>query len=172
VSKFLTAAALAFAALALPAAARADWGVRAGLETQLGVHINDGGSYSISDSINPAVDLLVLKGPSDLIGFGLEGTFGFASSGAGYQRTGEAVGPAVIVNLPVLPLFVRASLPIHIEPSPWNVGVRLGAGLKFNLPFVGFYLEGTADMPLVGGDNVKAFGSQAFSAGAGVEIRI
>lgn len=173
--KIATAAALA-AALVIPAAARADWGIRAGLEMPVGTHINDGGSYSIADSVQPALNLMVLKGPSDLIGFGLEGRIGFAASGNGYQRTGTAVGPAMIVNVPVLPLYVRASLPIHLEPSPVTVGVRLGAGFKFNLPFVGIYLEGTADMPLAGGNtdagqSTKFFGSQQFSVGAGGEFR-
>jgi hypothetical protein len=177
IAKTLTPlAALAAAAVALaPSAAKADWGIRLGGEVPLATHVNDGGSYSISDSVQPAADLLILKGPSDFIGFGLEGHIGFASTGS-LQRTGSSVGPAVILNVPVLPLFVRASLPIRIEPDPVAVGLRLGAGFKFNVPFVGIYLEATADMPFagknVGGSDAKFLGSQVIGVGAGVEIRI
>ena len=111
----------------------------------------------------------MLKGPSDFIGFGFEGNVGFASTGS-LQRTGSFVGPAMIINVPVLPLYARATLPIHLEPGELSVGLRLGAGFKINLPFVGIYLEATADMPFVG-TGKKFFGSQVIGAGAGVEFR-
>jgi hypothetical protein len=174
-------AALALLALcAAPTAARADWGIRLGGEVPLGIHNNDGGSISISDSVKPAIDLLVLKGPSDFIGFGLEGKVGFASTGniSGSGRTGTTVGPALILNVPVLPLYARASLPIRIEPDAVGLDLRLAAGLKFNVPFVGIYLEATADMPLAGkalggaGADAKLFGQQTIGVGAGIELRI
>ena len=163
------AALAAHALCAAPSAARADWGIRVGAEVPLATHINDGGSYGISDSVQPAIDALVLKGPSDFIGFGLEGRVGFAGTN-NYTRTGTAVGPALIINVPVLPLFVRASLPIHLEPGDVTVGLRVGAGFKLNLPFVGIYLEATADMPFAGSGQ-KFLGSQVIGAGAGVEFR-
>ncbi len=163
------AALAAFTICAAPSAARADWGLRVGGEVPLATHINDGGSYTISDGIQPAIDVLVLKGPSDFIGFGLEGNIGFASTGS-LQRTGSFVGPAMILNVPVLPFFARASLPIHLEPHDVSVGLRLGAGFKFNLPFVGIYLEATADMPFAG-TGQKFLGSQVIGLGAGAELR-
>ena len=166
----LAAAAALLALCAAPTAARADWGLRVGGEVPLATHVNDGGSYDISNGIQPALDVLVLKGPNDFIGFGLEGNVGFASTGS-LTRTGTAVGPALILNIPVLPLFARASLPIHLEPGDVSVGLRLGAGLQFNLPFIGIYLEATADMPFAGSSQ-KFLGSQVFGVGAGVEIRI
>jgi hypothetical protein len=164
------AALAALVLCAAPGAARADWGIRLGGEVPLATHVNDGGSTSISDGIQPAIDLLVLKGPSDFIGFGLEGNVGFASTGS-LQRTGSFVGPAMIINIPVLPLYARASLPIHLEPGDVSVGLRLGAGFKFNVPFVGIYLEATADMPFAG-TGQKFLGSQVIGLGAGVEFRL
>jgi hypothetical protein len=167
-------AALAAVALcAAPTAARADWGLRVGGEVPLAKHVNDAGptsgSTSISDGIQPAIDVLVLKGPSDFIGFGLEGNVGFASTGS-LTRTGSSVGPAMILNIPVLPLYARASLPVHIEPGDVSVGLRVGAGFKINVPFVGIYLEATADLPFAGSGQ-KFLGSQVIAVGAGVEFR-
>ena len=159
----------ALAICAAPTPARADWGLRIGGEVPLATHINDGGSYNISNGIQPAIDVLVLKGPSDFIGFGLEGNIGFASTGS-LQRTGSFVGPAMIINVPVLPFFARASLPVHLEPGDISVGLRLGAGFKFNVPFVGIYLEATADLPFAG-TGQKFLGSQVIGVGAGVEFR-
>ena len=163
----MSAAALSCLCL-LPSAARADWGIRAGLEVPLATHVNDAGSYSISDGIQPAVDLLVQKGPNDFIAFGVEGHIGFAGTG-NLTRTGESIGPEMMINIPVLPLYASAELPILIEPNGPAVGLRVAGGFKFNVPFVGIYLEVAADLPLAG-NNVTAFGSQVFSVGAGVQL--
>ena len=179
-SKLLTGTVLALAALtAVPPSAKADWGIRLGVEAPLLTHDNDLGSNTISDGIKPAIDLLVLKGPSDFIGFGLEGHVGFASTGAATtlgQRSGSTIGPAMIINVPILPVYVRASLPIRIEPNAPAVDLRVAAGLKLNLPFVGLYLELAADSPLAGkyagGADGKFFGRQIFSLGLGAELRI
>ena len=179
-SKLLTAAALALAALvSVPTAAQADIGIRVGVEAPLVTRDNDLGSNAISDGIKPAIDLLVLKGPSDYFGFGLEGHVGFASTGAAStlgQRTGTTIGPAIIINVPLLPIYARASLPIRLEPSAPAVDLRVAAGLKLNLPFIGLYLEGVVDAPLAGnypdGSSSKAFGRQTISLGLGLELRI
>ncbi len=158
----------------LPRAARADWGIRAGLEAPIASHVNSVGSYSIGDSFQPALDILVQKGPNDFIAFGLEGHIGFASTGAGYSRTGESIGPEMMINIPVLPLYASAELPIRIDPNGPAVGLRIAAGFKFSVPFVGIYLEAAADLPLAGNDpggaSVNAFSEQVFSVGAGVQL--
>jgi hypothetical protein len=175
------AVALVAAALTLPAAARADnpgWGIRAGLEAPLATHINDGGSFSIGDSFQPGLNILVQKGPSDLIAFGLEGQVNFVSTGDStkYKRTGTSIGPEVMLNIPVVPLYLRVALPIRIEPSFPEFGLRVAAGFKINIPVVGIYVEGVADMPFVGnntsGKTENAFSQQILSVGAGIEIRI
>ena len=178
-NKLLTGSVLALAALALaPAPARADWGIRLGLEAPLVTHDSDRGSNTISDGLKPAIDLLVLKGPNDFIGFGLEGHVGFASTGAATtlsQRTGTSIGPTMIINVPLLPIYARIALPVRIEPSAPAVDLRLAGGLKLNLPFVGLYLELAADSPLAGkyndGSDGKLFARQIISLGAGAEVR-
>jgi len=164
------------AALVLPSAARADWGIRAGLEAPVATHLNDGNSYSIGDTFQPSIDLLVQYGPSDIIAFGLEGRIGFASTNGNYTRTGTALGPELMLNIPVVPLYARVALPIRLEPDAAELGLRLAAGLKINFAFVGIYLEGVADMPFVGkdtsGNHEDAFSHQVISVGAGVEFRI
>jgi len=177
--KHSLAVAVVAAALVLPSAARADnpgWGISAGLEAPLATHINDGGSFSIGDSFQPGLNVLVQKGPSDLIAFGLEGQVNFVSTNNHYTRTGTSIGPEVMLNIPVLPIYLRAALPIRIEPSFPEFGLRVAAGFKINIPFVGIYVEGVADMPFVGkdtsGNTQSVFARQVLSAGAGIEIRI
>lgn len=174
----LATAAVAAAALALvPSAARADWGIRGGLEAPLVTHAS-GGSYNIGDSLQPGLDVMVLKGPSDFIALGAELKIGFAST-SNFTRTGTTIGPNLTINIPVLPLYARAALPIKIEPEGVGLGLRLAAGLKLNLPFIGFYLEFFGDMPLAGKNGTvpnapspDPFSTQTFGAGLGVELRI
>ncbi|MBS2021440.1 MAG: hypothetical protein JST92_03465 [Deltaproteobacteria bacterium] len=167
-TRTLATAALALCALALAPAARADgWGIRAGLEAPLVTRVNDAGSYNIGDSIQPGLDVLVLKGPSDFIALGGELNVGFAST-SNFERTGTTIGPTLLINIPVLPLYARAALPIRVEPNGVALGLRLAAGLKFSIPIVGIYLEAFGDMPLA--DKVDAFSYQRFGAGAGVQL--
>ncbi len=177
--KTTLAAAVIVAALALPSSAHADnpgWGIRAGLEAPLVTHRNDAGnSFNIGTSFQPAVNLLIQKGPSDLIAFGVEGHVNFLSTNT-FTRTGTSIGPEVMLNVPVVPLYLRVALPIRIEPAAAELGLRVAAGVKINIPFVGIYIEGVADMPFVGNDvtgNAEtAFSKQILSLGAGIEIRI
>ena len=171
-------AATAAAALALiiPTAARADFGIRAGLEAPIVTHVNDGGSFNIGDSFQPSLDLLAQFGPSDFIAFGLEGCVNFAST-SNFTCTGNfarARGDAEHSH--PADLYLRASLPIRLEPNAPELGLRLAAGFKLNFLIVGIYLEAAADMPFVGndvsGNSESAFSHQTFSLGAGVEIRL
>lgn len=174
----LATAAIAAAALALvPSQARADWGIRGGLEAPLVTHAS-GGTNSISDGLQPGLDVMILKGPSDFIALGAELKIGFAST-SNLTRTGTSIGPNLTINIPLLPLYARAALPIKIEPEGVGIGLRVAAGLKLNLPFIGFYLELFGDTPLAGKNstvpnapNPDAFSTQTFGAGLGVELRI
>jgi hypothetical protein len=174
-NKTLALAALALSAVLLaPAGARADWGIRAGLEAPLATH-TDSGSYSIGDSLQPGLDVMVLKGPSDFIALGAELKVGFAST-SDYRRTGTTIGPNLTINIPALPLFLRGALPIKVEPGGVALGLRLAVGFKINLPVLGFYFELTGDMPIVGKDSSgfspDAFSTQTLGAGLGIELRI
>lgn len=174
-NRTLGLATLALTALVLaPTTARADWGIRGGLEAPIATHF-DGGSYTIGDTFQPGLNVLVLKGPSDFIALGAELKIGFAST-SNFTRTGTTIGPNITLNIPVLPVFVRGALPIRIEPEGVALGLRLAAGLKLNLPVVGFYFELTGDMPLAGkdsgGGSPGIFSTQTFGAGLGIELRI
>ncbi len=178
--KRLLAFAAVAAAFALPSAARADFGIRAGIEFPVTTHYNStdsspGGSFSIGDSFQPSLDVLAQFGPSDTLAFGLEGRVNFASTND-FTRTGTSLGPEVMLNIPILPIYVRGSLPVRLEPNAPELGLRLAAGFKINLPIVGIYAELAADMPFVGNDvsghSEDAFSHQIISVGAGVEIRL
>jgi hypothetical protein len=160
----LALASLAALALAAPTAARAEIGIRAGLEAPLITHTSSG-SYNFTDTLQPAIDVLVSYYPAGIIGFDVEIREGFAGTSFG-TRTGTAIGPGITLNPPVLPLYVRASLPIHLEPNDVTVDLRGAAGLSFNLVILSIYLEGALEFPLAG-NNVTAFNAQQFSLGAG-----
>jgi hypothetical protein len=164
----LAAATLAAFALALPGAAHAI-GIRAGLEAPIIGHTSaaGGNTFSFADSLQPAVDVLISAYPTSMIGLDAEIREGFAATGSGYRRSGTSVGPGITINPPVLPLYLRASLPIHLEPDDVTVGVRGAAGLSFSLAILSLYLEGALDFPLAG-NGVTAFNAQVFSLGAGV----
>jgi hypothetical protein len=163
VHKFALASALAVV-LAAPLA-RADIGIRAGLEAPLVTH-SSAGSISISDGIAPALDVLLSYYPAGIIGFDIEGREGFAGTG-NWTRTGTAIGPGITINPPIIPLYLRASLPIHFEPGDVTFGLRAATGLSINLLILSIYLEGAVDFPLAG-NNVTAFNVQTFSLGGGV----
>ena len=175
----LALAALAAVTLAAPFAARAEIGLRIGLEAPIvfhqssntttagGVTVTSGGTSTFADSLQPAIDVLISAYPSSLVGFDIELREGFAATGNGYQRQGTSIGPGITLNPPVLPLYLRASLPIHLEPGDARFDLRTAAGLQFSLVVLSIYLEGALDFPLAG-NNVTAFNSQQFSLGGGV----
>ncbi len=164
----LALASLAALVLAVPSAAHATIGLRAGLEAPLVTHTSNG-TYGFTDSLQPAIDLMLSAYPSSLLGFDVELREGFAGTGSSAfsHRTGTSVGPGITLSPPLLPVYVRAALPIHIEPGDVTFGLRAAAGLSFNLVVLSIYVEGAADFPLAG-NNVTPFNTQQFSAGAGV----
>ena len=165
--------AVGLAALAAPAMANADLGVRFGLETPIYTHVNQTGqsnSFSIGDTFQPAFNILAEWYPVGVLGLGVEFKEGFAASGTGYERTGTNIGPSVTLDL--IPLvFFRGALPVHVEPGNVTWNFRAAGGLKFSLPLIALYVEATADFPLVG-TNVTAFSTaQQFGLGAGLWLK-
>lgn len=175
-------AAALLATLAIPSLARAEtFGVRLGLEAPLYTHNKINGqstSYTIGDSLQPAVNVLLSYKPDPLFAFEAELREGFAHTGNNYDRTGTAIGPGIRLQPLAVPVYVRASLPIHVEPSPVVVGLRGAAGLELGLVAFSLYLEGAADFSLVGGSvtnlagtsssNIGPFDQTVISAGGGV----
>jgi len=158
-------------------------GIRAGLESPLYTHASQNGlsaSYSLGDTFQPAINLLVEHYLTGFVGLGLEFREGFLATGSNpspsncvssacqYQRTGTFLGPNLTLDLGLI--FVRAAVPFHIEPSPFHVDLRAAGGLKFGVPFISFYAELLADFPLAG-DGVNAFSTQQFGIAAGVWLK-
>ena len=179
----ITILAAMLAAVVIPTTAHAEtYALRLGLEAPLYTHSKYNGqsnSYSIGDTLQPAINLLLSYKPDPVLAFEVEAREGFAHTGDNYARTGTAIGPGIRLTAPVLPIYVRASLPIHVEPSPVVVGLRAAGGLEFSLIAVSLYLEVAVDTSLVGGSvnglagtstgsNVGPFDLTTVSAGSGV----
>jgi hypothetical protein len=156
VKKAISFAALLLAAAAIPSTARAEeFALRIGVEAPVYTTQRYAGktySYNIGDTLQPAINAIITYKPDPIVGFELEFREGFAhTGGSGYSRTGTAIGPGLRFSAPLLPLYARVSLPIHVEPSPVVVGLRGAAGLEFGVAIVNLYLEGAVDTSLVGG---------------------
>jgi hypothetical protein len=179
-------AALSFvAAAAVPGAARAETiGIRGGFEAPIWTRWSTTGltqSYTIGDTLQPAVNILLSYKPLPIISFDAEFREGFTHTGNGhppFSRTGTSIGPGVTLSVPLLPIYARASLPIHVEPSPVIVGLRGAAGLELSFVIASLYLEAAVDTSLAGGSpngpagvstpNVGTFDLTTVSLGAGV----
>jgi hypothetical protein len=186
VKKVLSFAALLLAAAAIPSVAQAEeFGLRIGVEAPIYSHVKGAypsQSYSIGDSLQPAINAIITYKPDPIVGFDLEIREGFAHTGGNkYDRTGTAIGPGLRFSVPLVPLYARVSLPIHVEPSPVVVGLRGAAGLEFGIPVVSLYLEAAIDTSLVGGavsgltgtstgPNVGPFDQTTISVGTGLRF--
>lgn len=162
------------AVLCVPAMSHAQLGLRVGLETPIYTHFDNSGlsgSYSIGDTFQPAINVLAEFYPIGNIGLGLEFREGFTSTGGNiYMRTGTFLGPNVTLDLSPLPFFVRAALPIHLEPDYRAMNLRLAGGLKIGIPLAALYIEATADFPVIQ-SNVTVFSTQQFGVGAGLWVK-
>ena len=172
--KSLLLAAAAAAAL-IPGAARADLAVRLGAELVLAHHdSNGGGTTSIADSLQPSANLMLSYSPISILSFDGELSEKFKTNPAPTEssRQGTTVRLGITLSPPILPIYLRAAVPLHLEPSPFFAGARLGVGLTLlSLVVAKIYLEGDADFPLFGGTNSpSAFSAQDFSLGAGVAL--
>jgi hypothetical protein len=163
-------AALLTLCVALPRAASAEIRIRGGLEAPIVTHISAGGgttSTIFADGISPAINVMLSAYAASLIGFDAEFRT-YLGGNDKIPRQGTFIGPGLTLNPPILPIYVRGSVPIQVEgPGSVRVDLRGAAGLSFNLLLLSIYLEGALDFPLAG-DNVTAFNSQQFSLGGGV----
>ncbi len=162
------------AVLCVPAISHAQFGIRGGLETPFYTHFDNNGlsgSYWLGDTFKPAINVLAEFYPIGNVGLGLEFIEGFTATGTGYTRTGTFLGPNLTIDFGPIPLFVRGSFPIHLEPDVRYMNLRLAGGLKIGIPLVSLYAEVTTDFPLFG-DNVSAFKTQQFGVGAGVWLKL
>lgn len=166
--------ALAALLLATPLAARADIGLRLGAEAGIAHHDSNRTTY-ITDNFPLALNgMLSYWLPGDILS--IDGELSEAillnpPNGVS-ARQGTTFRVGATLSPPVLPIYLRAAIPLHFEPSPFLAGLRLGAGLTFPLVLFKIYLEADADFPLAGGTGApNAFSSQDISLGAGVAFR-
>jgi len=173
VNKLVLAAAL----LAAPLAARAEAGVRIGLEANIATH-TDSGTTVITDNWPLAGNLMLSYWtPGSFLSLDLELSeqFFLNSPVNTSSRIGTVLRPGVRLTAPLLPVYARIALPINLENATGErekVDLRLGVG--FNIPLVLFsiYVEGDADFPLSSsGNTISAFNRQAFWLGSGLDFR-
>ena len=162
---------LSLCLLASPAA-RADIGVRLGAETVIADHDANKGTTSIADSFQPSANVMLSYSPFSVLSIDGEVSERFTTNppAGGSNRLGTTVRLGITLSPPVLPIYVRAALPLHLEPSPFIAGIRVGAGLTLlSLAVAKIFIEGDVDFPLFGGTGTpSAFSQQTFSLGAGV----
>lgn len=86
------------------------------------------------------------------------------------KRTGTVLRPGVAYKPAAdVPVFVTAMLPMHLEPSPFVFGLRLGAGIDFHIPVGKYFIEADVDFPLAGASGAPdAFKTQTLSLATGV----
>ncbi len=175
---------LAFAALLLaaPLAARAEVGLRVGLDATVANHDANGNTHFITDNFPLGADVMLSYWtPGSLLALDLELAEAFVLNppGTAGKRQGTVLRPGIRVSPPVLPLYLRAAIPINVEvPSPYDAskigtyGLRLGAGVTIPLILFKIYLEGDADFPLGGGTPAPgAFSNWNLVLNGGLDFR-
>ena len=160
--------------VAVPAAARADIGVRAGLEALIATHDSSGTKAFLGDQSQVTGDLMLQYWlPANIISLDAEIAEAYDFK-AGHHTT-TIFRPGITISPPVLPIYLRGAIPISFngyQDAPSVAGLRLGVGTNIGLPFAKVYIEGDADFPLFGGTNAPgAFSRQDFSLGAGLAFR-
>jgi len=176
VNKILLAAAI----LAAPLAARAEVGLRLGLEANIANH-DAAGTHAITDNWPLAGDVMLSYWlPAEILSIDLELSelFFLNSPAGGGSRVGTVLRPGVRLSPPVVPLYFRAAIPINVEsPAPYDqgrgtYGLRLGAGLNIPLVLFKIYVEADADFPLGGGTNApSAFSDWGLWLNGGLDFR-
>jgi len=176
VNKLVLAAAL----LAAPLAARAELGLRLGLDATVANH--DGlGTHIITDNWPLGADVMLSYWtPGSLLAVDLElgEAFVLNPPGTAGKRLGTVLRPGIRLSPPVLPIYLRGAIPINVEaPSPYDqgrgtFGLRLGAGITIPLILFKIYFEGDADFPLAGGTNApSAFSNWNLVLNGGLDFR-
>jgi hypothetical protein len=177
VNKLLLVAAL----LAAPLAARADAGLRLGLEANVATHDPSGTSW-IGDNWPFAGNVMLSYWtPGSIVSFDLEVAeqFYFNPPAGASARIGTVVRPGIRISPPLLPIYIRGALPINVETATGErelLDARIGAGVNIPLVLFNVYLEADADFPLTSkttgtGSNISAFNRQAFFVGGGLDFR-
>jgi hypothetical protein len=172
------------AALVVPTAARADFGIRAAylvpMFVNTGQSLPPSGSaytYGVGNQWISNLDVLASWYPLSFLSVDVEGQFNLTGTDPRYPMTGIYVGPGVTLDLPLF-LYARAALPIQVtgqSPAGSSLStptffLRAGGGLKLDLVVVRLYLEVTADFAYAG-SGISFFGAQTINVAAGVWVK-
>ena len=175
--------ALAAVLLAAPLAARAEVGLRLGLDASVAYHDqqNGGSTHFITDNFPLGADVMLSYWtPGSLLAIDLElgEAFYLSPPGAFSSRIGTILRPGVRLSPPILPVYLRAAIPISLEaPAEYDAGrtygLRLGAGITIPLVLFKVYVEGDIDTPLGGGKTgaPKAFDTWNLVLNGGLDFR-
>jgi hypothetical protein len=151
--------------------------IRLGAETQLLNHVNSPDSTTwLTDQWRPS--LVGMLGFYVLPFLSIDGELAEAfqvNPPAGQSsRLGTTFRLGATLEPPGVPFYVRAAVPLHLEPSPVFASMRAALGTLIGPPVAKLYLELAADFPLgVGGDNSPGFfSSQTLSVGAGLQLNL
>jgi hypothetical protein len=168
----------AFAVAALAAApAHAQVKIRLGAETQILDHVNSPSSTTwLTDQWRPSV--VGMLGFYVLPFLSIDGELAEAfqvNPPAGQDsRLGTTFRLGATFEPPGLPFYLRAAVPLHLEPSPFVASMRAAIGTLIGPPVAKLYLELAADFPLgIGGTGSPDFFSQqTISVGAGLQLNL
>ena len=164
--------------VAIPAAARADIGVRAGVEALIASHDSKQSPATqvfLGDQTTLTGNLMLQFWlPADVVSIDAEIAQAYDFK-AGH-RGSTTFRPGLTISPPLFPLYARAAIPIDFNGydnlHPTIAGLRVGLGTNIGLPMAKVYIEGDADFPLFGGTGAPdAFSRQNLSLGAGVAFR-
>ena len=153
---------LAAALIAAPLAARADTGLRIGLEAQIATHDATTGTNWITDNWPLAGDLMLSYWtPGSIVSFDLEFSEQFYLSSPSGQsgRIGTVIRPGIRISPPVIPIYIRGALPINVETAEGLSQKEIAGSLVISSKTV------------AGGSQISAFNRQSIWLTSGLDFR-
>jgi hypothetical protein len=180
VLKFPTLGAAVAVVMLAAAPAQAQFKVRLGAETQLVDHVNNpprgvSSTTWLTDQWRPSVVGMLGFYVLPFLSIDAELAEAFRVNPPANQssRIGTTFRLGATFEPPLLPFYLRAAFPIHLEPSPVFASMRAAIGTLFGPPVAKLYLELAADFPLGGGSGSPDFFSQqTISVGAGLQLNL
>jgi len=166
-------AAVAVAAL-VAAPAHAQVKIRLGGETQLVDHVNSPSTTTwLTDQWRPSVVGMLGFYVLPILSIDAEIAEAFRVNPPPGQdsRIGTTFRLWATVEPPLLPFYVRAAIPLHLEPGDFFASMRAAVGTLIGPPVAKLYIELAADFPL-GGAGHSFFDQQTFSVGAGLQLHL
>ena len=165
----------AFAVAALAAApANAQVKIRLGAETQILDHINSPDTTTwLTDRWRPSLVGMLGFYVLPVLSIDAEIAEAFQTNPPPGQssRLGTTFRLGATFEPPVLPFYLRAAVPLHLEPGDFFASMRGAIGTLIGPPIAKLYIELAADFPLGGGGH-SFFDQQTLSIGAGIQLHL